>query len=904
MFKESKKFFGPQLTQDLRSGIFMPEGMAVAVNSNQNFAFSFGVVGDVMLKDGEQIPLFANPLDIATDAQNATTVPQVVSIATSSLVNNQQLNRCEQPLPFEPLLYGAAFRRATTNSANVTDAIQACVSEVDKIYIPILIDSNRRIFEVDGIATRDFPLGDYFYQDQFNLSMKKGVIYAASVNDETLSPITVSIDGIYAVTISSSGDNLAILSNNEIRYFTRAYEKPFTSASAPFAMTIPLAGGTYQSIVQKTTSPFTPLFVCNTSTKKIVEISTAAGTVGNVLSNSSIDTIADNNLPIIGIVGLVPNVMDVSGANSNLVIAEQNENAIVAMAQGGSILNGWTYFPHPVLGICRDNVAVGTTNTNTDLTILYENPLGADQPNLASKVKFSETTASTTLINAVAGGVWSFLSTGVQFSFSPTISGFATQAGGGLETRTAILFDTSGLNDSRMTVLKARLVRGSGSTVIPFSIDLNTGELLPATVQVYAFTTATPGVVVNGDLATGIGALLGSFLIPYTNQTNTGVSHPPPDPDGVVRGDWAFELPLANLNTTGYTGLYVQLTGFNPLGSHNIAGGISSTLKLIVTLSNDISSNTPTTFLSNFPADGTFRYEERIFSAYMLDKQQEFQVPVENVKQICTLQRSRNTLDTKPKVRTYNVEFPRLAYTNNSVAKTTNGSTYVTNSYSSPKLTSGYAMKVGEFYDSRSGTTLTTKTKRLILTFDRLQYWFHSMRLTDGLCKLQLHIQSYTSRLIDNSGAIRVISNPNKFSLLTYISGTNPENGIKIINGGAVFKSLTRNMALDTDGDGIVTEADLGRNYIVEFDVTDSIVALRKTQFSSAGFIFRNENENQFFTLANGNNTIVGGEISSSVEIFDELAPRLLFTDTTGELFKKNGYKSASMPHLTPSIVI
>lgn len=907
MFRETKKFFGPQLTHDLRSGINIPSGLATAVDRDQNFSYSFGAVGDVMLRDGEQIPLFANPINIAADAVNATSIAQVVSIATNSLINNQQLNRCEQNLPFEQSLYYSSFRRATASSTTVLEAIQSCTDELSKIYTSIIIDSNRMVFEIDAISARNFPLGDYTYQDDVNISMKKGVIYASSVNDENLDPITVPLTGVYHAFIDASGNDLVILSDNTIRYFTRWYEKPMISTT-PLGMTIPLTGGTYQSVVQRAAFPRTRLFSCNTTTLKIVEVSTVAP-VGSVISNSAIDTKANNNLPIIGIVNLIPQVMDTSylvvnfGFTQVLVIAQQGENAIVAMEEGGGPLLGWTYFPHPIVGISRESVALGSVGAGTDMTVLYENPSGPDGDNLASRVLFSDkdiAISSICSIDASVGGIWSFLTDGTQFSFSNGISGFATQAGGGLETRNAILFDTSILNDSRVTVLKVRIC--AAKSAIPFSRNLNTGALLPCTVNVYSFTPATPGVIVNSDLTTGPGALLGSFVIPYTNTDNSGISHPPADTDGQVRGEWSFDLPLANLNTTGFTGIFVKLTGFTPTGSHTIGGGVANTLKLITVGSSDISSTTPTTFLSHFPADGTFRYEERTFLGYFLDKQQEFVVPIKGIKQFCNFQ---SNLSNRPKVRAFGVEFPRLSYVNNSKAKTSNGSTYVTNSYSSPYLTSGYSMKVGEFYDSRNGSTLTTKTKRLLLTFDRLNYWYHSMRLINGKCKLQIHIQSYTSRLIDNSNTIRVINNPNKFSLLVYLSGTFPENTIKVINGGTIFKSLPRDMSLDTDGDGVVTEADLGRNYIVEFDVTDFIIELRKTRFSSAAFIFRNENESQFFNLASGNDTIIGGEISSTVEIFDEYAPRLIFTDEFGELLiKKNGYKSLSMPRLTTSIVI
>lgn len=914
MFKETKKFFGPQKYQNVSSGLSLPDGLTTAINADQNFAVSFGVVGDVMLRDGEQIPLFLNPLDIAADAANAKSIPEVVSIASASLVSNQQLNRCEQPLPFEPALFTSSFRRATANSTTVQQAIQACVSELNKIYIPIIGDSNRKIFEIDGIAARNFPLAEYKYQDQLNLSMARGVVYGASILDESLNPITSPLMAMYAVTYT--GDDLAIISDNTMRFFTRGYEKPPLRVSPPL-MALPLSGGTYQSIVQGTDSFPLRIYTCNITTKKIVGLSTTPATYGDILSNLAIDT-KNTDFPIIGLSNFTPQVFDILPSDGvTFVIAEQGKFFIVQMPQGfgnGGALTGWTVFPHAVVGICRTNVATGVGLANNDMSVLYENPV-AFGPNLASRVAFNYS------ISASAGGVWTktvTLPSGpTTNTFSPTISGFATAASnpasffgpaGTVETKTAILFPTSNsdLNDSRVAVLRVRLCGTSPGASIPFSRDEDTGALLSATVNIHSFTTATPGVVVDGDLATGIGPLLGSFLIPYTNATNTGLLHPPPDPDGTIRGVWVFDLPLANLDKTGYTGIYVELTGYTfPIHS-TIGGGVNPLMKLILAVSSDISSTTPTSFGGVFPPEGTSRYEERIFNGYILDKQQEFEVPVKNVKQFCTLDQSRNSLGTKPKVRTYAVEFPRFAYVNNSVAKTNNGSTYIANSYSSPKLTSGYSAKVGEFYDSISGSILTTKTKRLILTFDRLHYWFHSMRLIDGACKLQLHIRSYTSRLIDNSGNIRVISNPNAFSLLSFIVSTDPESGIKVINGGTVFKSIPRNMSLDTDGDGIVTEGDLGRDYIVEFDVTSFMVTLRasNTQINSAGFIFRNQNESQFFNLANGNKTIVGGEISSTVEVFDELAPRLIFTDNTGYMFKKNGYKSASMPPLVAKVFV
>lgn len=887
MFREEKKFLGPQKYQDIVSGISVPDGLSTNVSTEQNFSHVFGVVGDVMLRDGEQIPLFSNQLDIATDAQNATSVGQVVSIATNSLVNNQQLNRCEILLPFEKSLYFSSFRRATLNSTTVSEAIQACVNELNKIYIPIIVDSNRKIFEVDGISARNLPPGDYRYQTAFNLSMDRGVIYAASANDETVSPITSQLTGIHVVdreTPDQSDSSLAIISDNTIRFFTRCYEKPPTTLD-PFSMTIPLTGGTYQSIVNGGFFTFPPLlYSCNTSTLKLTGISP---TDGSIVSNLSIDTKANNNLPIIGIVNLVPQVMECPGGT--FIIAEQGKNAIVQMPEGnsgeGDALSGWTYFPHPVLGISTTDVAEGN-----GMTVLYENPLGSDKPNLASR-----TVVDGGNFSVATGGTWTFSPArtfAVATGGSATVNGAVTV----VETRSALLWNTSTLNASRLKVLKVRI---TGNT--PFARNTTSGGLVAATVEIHQFTTATPGVVVNGDLDTGVGAILGTYVIPYTNQGNTGLLHPPPDTDGVVRGDWAFDLPVSAINTTGFTGLFIQLTGFASPGT-TIGASIGTTLRMIIVASSDISSTTPTTFLSNFPADGTSRYEERQFSSYTLDKQQEFEVPIKNVKQICSF--SDQQFIT-PKVRVYGVEFPRFTYVNNSTAKTNNGSTYVVNSYSSPYLTAGRSMKIGEFYNSRSNSTLTTETKRLILTFDRLNYWFHSMRLINGKCKLQIHIQSYVSRLIDNGGTVSPIPNPNGFSLLAFLEGTDPEDTIKVINGGTIFKTLPRNMALDTDGDGVVTESDLGRNYIVEYDVTDFMVSLRETDFSSIGFIFRNENENQFFTLASGNDTIVDGEISSTVEIFDELAPRLIFTDESGELLlQKNGYKSASMPRLTPSIVV
>lgn len=896
MFQEEKRFLGPQKNSDTRSALSVPDGLSTNISLDQNFVHIFGAVGDVMLRDGNQIPLFANTLDIAKDAKDATTVAQVVSIATNSLVNNQQLNRCEQPLPFEKSLYNSSFRRATANSSTVQAAIQACVSEVNKIYIPIIVDSNRKIFEVDGVSARNFPLGDYRYQTAFNISMDRGVIYAASVNDENVFPITSPLMGIHIVVRDTplvSDSALAIISNNTIRFFNRGYEKPPTTLD-PFSMTIPLTGGTYQSIVNGGFFTFPPLmYSCNTSTLKLVGISPGDG---SIVSNLSIDTKADNNLPIIGIVNLVPQVMECPGGT--FIVAEQGKNAIVQMPEGssgqGGALSGWTYFPHHVQGISTTTVA-----EDNNMTILYENPLGTDKPNLASRTVFNGGD-----FNTSTQGTWTF---SPARTFTNATGGSATVTGAitVVETRSALLWNTSSLNASRLNVLKVRI---TGST--PFARDTTSGALVSATVQIRQFTTATPGVIVNGDLDTGVGAILGTYVIPYTNQGNTGLLHPPPDTDGVVRGDWAFDLPVSAINTTGFTGLFIQLIGFTGPGV-TIGASIGTTLRMIIVASSDISSATPTTFLSNFPADGTSRYEERQFSSYVLDKQQEFEVPIKNVKQICSF----SDQQFAPKIRVFGVEFPRLAYANNSIAKTNDGTTYITNSYFSPYLTTGYSMQVGEFFDSKTEpntvtntpSVITTKTKRLILTFDRLNYWFHSMRLIDGKCKLQIHIRSYTSRLIDSSDTVRPISNPNGFSLLTFIEGTDAESGIKVINGGTIFKTLPRNMALDTNNDGAVTESDLGRNYIVEYDVTDFMVSLRKldTAQTSAGFIFRNENENQFFTLATGNNTIVGGEISSTIEIFDELAPRLIFTDNSGELLLiKNGYKSASMPRLTPSIVV
>lgn len=905
MFKEVRKFFAPQLTADLTSGLSIPEGIAVNsdTGAGTDLSYVFSCIGDPILdSDGKPFPLFQNVLDIANDAKDAKTVGKVISIATKSLLNNKQLNTYEQPLVYEQSMYLSSFKRAASDSTTVQDAIQACVNEVNSIYLPIVTDSNRIIFEIDAISARKLPLGEYTYENNVKLSPKKGIVYNASVNNETLNPITLKPMGIYdlTITVPESREVLAILFNdNTLRYFTRTYEKPPLTTIPSLVVSLQLTKN-YQSVVQTVSIPVNRIFCCSVDEKKIDEISIAPATLGTILSSSAIDTIANNNLPIIGIVGLKPQVMDVYNG-ATLLIAEQEKNTVVIMPQGGGILSGWTYFPHKIRGVTTASVIEPFNKGTTETTFTYADS-NDEELNLASRAGFS---SSATTFSPVAGGTWSFLSDGTKFSFSPGGgSTFATQAGGGLETRVAALWNTSSLfNNSRINLLKVRFGwAGASSRAIPFAIDLNTGTLLPCTVNIYQFSTQTPGVVVDGDLNTGIGSLLASFLIPYTNVDNNGQSHPPPDPDGVVRGGWVFDMPLSALNNaSGFTGIYVQLSGFNPLGAHNLGGGISSTMKAILIVNSDISSSTPTSFLSNFPADGSTRYEEREFLGYFVDKQQEFSIPVKNVKQVCNIQMSGSNgeVSFRPKCRTYNVEFPRLPFYINSTAKTTNGSTYVSGSYSAPFMSTGYSAKVGEFFSSRNSSTVTTRTKRLTLTFDRLSHWFHSMRLVDGKCKLQMHIQSYTSRSINKDGNVTVISNPSGFSLLTF------GGEVQQINGGTIYKTLPRNMGLDKDGSGLVTETELGRDYIVEWDVTDFMVSLRATAGNNYGFIFRNENESQLFQLASSDPTITGGEISSTVEIFDELAPRIIFVqDADRSLIVKNGYKSASLPPLPVKVIV
>lgn len=927
MFKETQKFFGPQVTPDLSSGINVPDGLVITPQTSLNFSVPYLIVGET-IQDPDNLskpfPLFLNPLDIQTDAQNAKTPAQVSVIAARSTMNNQQLNRCEQPLPFEPNLFSAAFRRAVSGTTEVSDAITACVNEVNKIYIPILLDSNRRIFELNGISSRRFPNGLYTYEEDVKLSPKKGILYATSVNDETLQPITAQPVGICTGAFLVGGTIVVLFSDSTIRYYTRYLEQAPIAINPTLVTKVSLTPANYQGIVQRTDIPFGRVFVCKVDDLKITEVSVNEVGVppGTIISNVDIDTVSHNNFPIIGIVNLKPQILcpDLFSSTLSLLIAEQEANTIVSMKQGGGVLQGWTFVPQPIRGISENTVSNDFGQTNSDKTIAYEDPDDSENT-LACRIKLSENTNSSCFIQPITGGIWEFHQNEVPpgpvvRTFTVGVNGLATYFTTGAppfgftETRTAILWNTAFLNDSRIDVLKVRLA-WQDTTFIPFSRDTVSGALTPCTCEIYQFTTATPGVVVNGDLETGVGTLLSSFVIPYSDTGATGASHPPPDPDGVVRGGWAFDMPVSALNNaSGYTGIFVRLVGFPP-PSHAgalylINAGVPTPMKLLMTLNSDISSTTPTTFLSLFPPDGTGRYEERRFFSYILDKQQEFVVPVKNIKQLSS-EKSRfvsSGFSATPKVRALNVEFPRLCYVRNSVAKTQNGSTYVTNSFSSPFLTSGRALKVGEFFESRSGSTVTTKTRRLILTFDRSNYWYQSMRIVDGLCKLQMHIQSYTSRSINDTGEISVINNPNKFSLLAFISGTNPENGIKVINGGTVFKSIDRDMSLDLDNNGIVTESELGRDYIVEFDVTTFMNSLRKTSFSSYGFIFRNENERQFFDLATADTTISGGEISSTVEIFDELAPRLLFTDNVGYLFNKNGYRSASLPPLVPKVIV